>query len=176
MNAKILRWLDGDTCEVLVDLGLTVLVQRHLRVLGIQAPELHGPTHEKGAASKAFAEKIAPPTATAVLSRVGQEKYGRLLAELTVNGWDFAANMIQAGHAVAWDGKGPRPEGQTMRSMLLYEARTDDEQRCYVWAEDASEAEILFYEIHREKTLASLTPLFTSDSLPFCTGFDGLQP
>ena len=115
-SAKILRWLDGDTCEVdvnLIDLGFKIRMQDTVRVYGINAPEIHSTDPKEkaaGEAAKLFAEGLAPVGSTVEIqtAKANKEKFGRWLAVITIaDGRDFAHDMIAAGHAKPYFG-GPR--------------------------------------------------------------------
>lgn len=99
--AVILAWHDGDTPIVDVRLSPTIeLHAQHVRVQGINAPELHS---EGGSDARSYAMQLAPPGAAVTLTSRSPDKYGRLLATVTLaDGRDFGALMIDAGHAVAY--------------------------------------------------------------------------
>lgn len=121
-RAYATRAVDGDTIEVEVDLGFRLTMVQTVRVNGINAPEL---ATAEGKAAKAAAWKwltdatgirkahsqwpivisTAKPNAL-----TGGDKYGRWLASITrADGHDLATDMIAAGHALPWDGHGPKP-------------------------------------------------------------------
>lgn len=85
--------VDGDTFD------FYWLFRDRCRVRGINAPELKGETHLAGLEAKAYLAGMLPNAPT-VLTTWGREKYGRCLADLTVNGQSLARAIIQAGHAV----------------------------------------------------------------------------
>ncbi|MBA3875611.1 MAG: nuclease [Anaerolinea sp.] len=109
-RAEVLRVLDGDTIYARVDLGLDVQTTLTLRLAGIDAPEL--PTVEGVAAKAHLAGLIGLPENSQVMIRTQKDKrerYGRYLATLIrADGLDINAQMITDGHAVAYDGHGPR--------------------------------------------------------------------
>lgn len=81
------------------------------RLFGIQAPELHGPTAKAGQDAKAALEHLIADLGPLRADIHGREKYGRCLIDLKLpDGRSVSAVLIAAGHAVAWDGKGSRPE------------------------------------------------------------------
>ena len=108
-TAKIDDVHDGDTCTATMDLGFHVSIQLPLRLLGINAPELSQPTGS--AAMDHLKAMIDGKTVTVKTQKDKQEKYGRYLATIYVGGDAVSVNekMVRDGHAVAWDGKGPRP-------------------------------------------------------------------
>ena len=105
-NAKIIRWIDGDTFEAVVDLGFFVSYRASFRVRGIDTPEITGATKVAGKAAKDHAEMIVPSGSTVPITTHKPDKYGRWLADITVLSgdgiWsgDFAAMMIASNFAV----------------------------------------------------------------------------
>jgi len=108
----VVAWVDGDTVDLLVDLGFEISVKKRVRVYGLNTPE----TRSKNAAEKAagvkakrFAEAIAPAGCEVkVVSHKAakeQEKFGRWLADITTpDGKDFRAEMLAARHGVEYYG------------------------------------------------------------------------
>lgn len=111
--ATVVRVVDGDTVIVVADLGWRVKIETAVRVDGINAPEKNT---DAGHRAKDFASALLPiGKVVTVRSKrlLGQfEKYGRVLADLDLfdgAGWDsFASQMVAAGHAKVWDGRGVR--------------------------------------------------------------------
>jgi endonuclease YncB( thermonuclease family) len=101
-----LRAVDGDTIE------FAILVGQTGRLFGINASELHSADpkeREKGKAAKEYLAKILPDKPCRATLK-GKEKYGRcLLVVETDDGKNLAQQMLDAGMARIWDGKGPRP-------------------------------------------------------------------
>ena len=86
--AKLFEVIDGDTVDLLIDLGFGVHVKERCRLYGIDAPEM--PT-EAGKAAKAYLESLRGAAtgelyvATRKMTRKPKEKtdkYGRYLAVL----------------------------------------------------------------------------------------------
>ena len=75
------------------------------RVYGINAPELSDTTGS-GLAARAYAQGLLHPGDTCQVASRGWDKYGgRYDATITLaDGRDFAATMIDAGHAVPYFG------------------------------------------------------------------------
>lgn len=92
--------IDGDTVR------LYFLVEATARLDGINAPEKRT---KAGKAARDYLAGLLPKAPTRAVLK-GREKYGRLLVRLDdAGGRDVSKLMIDAGHAKAWDGKGPRP-------------------------------------------------------------------
>ena len=110
--AVINSWIDGDTVDVTLDLGIDVTVRIRCRIDGINAPELHSPdpaTKAKAEAAKAFGETTFPAGTAAILgtTKDKKEKYGRYLVTLSNDKGDYAELILAAGLAVPYHG-GPR--------------------------------------------------------------------
>ena len=113
-NAKIIRWLDGDSLDVELDLGVDTLRRMRVRLACVNAPEVHSKDpdeKERGLAALAFASALAPPgSAVRTKTDKPKEKFGRYLARIwTASGKDVAVELIAAQLARAWDGSGERP-------------------------------------------------------------------
>lgn len=113
-QAHIARVIDGDTVDVMVDLGLRVHCAARLRLNGLNAAE------KNTAAGKDALAYLAAllPADTLVTIRTFKEpstgddqteKYGRWLADIQLGTVDVNAELIETGHALPWDGKGQRP-------------------------------------------------------------------
>ena len=101
-NAKVLRVVDGDTIDAMVELGFNVTMKIRFRLSGFDAPETYRPKSDK--------EKELGLKATAELERLigGKEvivessKFGkyRWLATVYIDGHELSINqmMIDLGH------------------------------------------------------------------------------
>jgi micrococcal nuclease len=82
-RAEVLRWVDGDTVDLLVDLGFTVLLRARFRLLGIDTPEVNRrATREAGNAATAYARLLAPVGSLVLVRSQKAGKYGRWLGEV----------------------------------------------------------------------------------------------
>lgn len=103
--------IDGDTIDVLVDLGFSVKKECRLRLVGINTPESRTRNLDEKAlglsAKKFLAETLAESDSIEFLSH-GTGKYGRVLATLyTVKGGkktDVNKLMVREGHAREYHG------------------------------------------------------------------------
>jgi endonuclease YncB( thermonuclease family) len=110
--AKVVRVYDGDTITVAAPFcnGSTQTEPEiylfSIRLRGIDTPELRG----GGPAEKVKAEVARDALAGLVMGRVvrvanvGSEKYGRVLADVFVDGMCVNEWMVERGFAVAYDG------------------------------------------------------------------------
>lgn len=110
-RAEVVRWVDGDTVDLLVDLGFTVLMRARFRLLGIDTPETNRTaSREAGHAATAFAEALAPPGSVVLVESRKTGKFGRWLGVVypREGGGDPLVSvndaLLAAGHAEAYRG------------------------------------------------------------------------
>lgn len=107
-HCKIIRWLDGDTVEVDIDLGFGIHRLDVVRIAGINSPERKSSVlaeSQAGMEALSYASSIAPPGLLVRITsyKSGKEKYGRWLARLNLpDGSDFGRKMLEAKHAIAY--------------------------------------------------------------------------
>lgn len=114
-RATLVRWVDADTCVVDIDLGFRQWMHgEHLRLVGIDAPD----RNPAKAAATAYARTLVP-IGTRIVIRTQKDagdKYGRWLCAVygnPDNGTSLNQILVDAGHAVPWDGLGGHPEQAT---------------------------------------------------------------
>lgn len=108
-RGEVLDVVDGDTIRVEIDLGCDTFVRGTLRLSGIAAPET---STEAGKAAKAFlAAVFGPGTRHVVIEtfKDRREKYGRYFGRVWLGPECVNDVVVNAGHAVPWDGKGKQP-------------------------------------------------------------------
>ena len=109
-GAKLLRVVDGDTADVMIDLGFDTWVKARLRFKGVDTWEKRTRDKEekiKGIAASAFTQKyLEMNEGNFVIQSFGRGKYGRVLAEIFIVGEDKSLNqlLIENGHAYVYDG------------------------------------------------------------------------
>jgi len=108
-DGTIVNVVDGDTVDMAVDLGLDVSISVRLRLYGINAPEMHGPTAAKGVAARQhLLDLLGGISAHVVIKTVKdrREKYGRYLATIytgdTIPGTSVNQKMVDDGFAVPY--------------------------------------------------------------------------
>ncbi len=102
--ARILRWVDGDTVDVVIQLGFRVDVQQRVRLLGVDTPEKGRAGY---VAARERAEQVAPVGAKVVLRSYkpdGADLYGRYLARVECEGRDVTSVLIGEGFGRPMDG------------------------------------------------------------------------
>ena len=102
----IVKIVDGDTVDVRIDLGFDVWHKCRVRLVGINAPESRTrdkEEKERGLAAKEWLiDRLADESVE--LHSQGKGKYGRVLGELYIDETNINQEMIEVGHAVAYDG------------------------------------------------------------------------
>jgi micrococcal nuclease len=115
-----------DTGQVFVIDGDTLVYRGyHLRLLGVNAPELRGACAAEQALALQARETVVQDLANARSvqlrfyytrsARYGDyrvraiDKYGRALVDVFVNGQSLAQTLIARGLAVGWNGQGAKP-------------------------------------------------------------------
>jgi micrococcal nuclease len=115
-KAELIRVVDGDTVELMVDQGFSQFTKQTMRLYGIDAPEMR--TEEGKAAKKWLWEALQPLEAIYVQTiqletKAKRDKYGRFLAVLYREFGDVRtklpekrlalesinSEMIEVGHA-----------------------------------------------------------------------------
>lgn len=110
--ARVERVIDGDTVAVVLDLGWGLYKRDHIRVAHINAPETNTTL---GKQAKSYAEELLPVSLEVTVVSHSLDKYGRALATILFpdksgsEPLDFGATMVKMGHAVPWEGSGPKP-------------------------------------------------------------------
>ena len=109
-KCKLVRVVDGDTADVLIDLGFDTWRKSRLRFKGVDTWEKRTRDKEekiKGIAASAFTQKyLEMNEGNFVIQSFGRGKYGRVLAEIIIEGEDKSLNqlLIENGHAYVYDG------------------------------------------------------------------------
>ena len=105
-EVEVLRVVDGATVDVRIDLGFNVWHKCRVGIVGINAPESRTKDleeKEKGLAAKAWLKERLDNTSVELQSQ-GTGKYGRVLGEFYICKININQEMIEVGHAVAYDG------------------------------------------------------------------------
>lgn len=83
---KVVKVVDGDTCDVLLDVGFSTYLRKRLRFLGIDTWEVRGEEREAGLVAKERLQQLLDNAdAVYVQTEMDAEgKYGRVLAWLWI--------------------------------------------------------------------------------------------
>jgi len=111
-SAEVLRVVDGDTVDVLIDCGFSTFRKERVRLHGIDAPESRTRDKEekvRGLAAKARLQELIKNTSKKVTIKTELDKkgkYGRILGVI----WDkekkknFNMMLVSEGHAKKYFG------------------------------------------------------------------------
>lgn len=105
----ILRWVDGDTLDVRIDLGFDVGIVQRVRLYGVNTPEMNSPVPSERANARsalAMCKAMAPEGCYVQLkTHKSNDKYGRYLASVvTEDGEDISRALIGSGRGVEYFG------------------------------------------------------------------------
>ena len=108
---KLLRVVDGDTCDAMIDLGFNIFVKKRIRFYGVDTWESRTRDLDekaKGLEAKAYVKDLLENSDDGKFSIIshGVGKYGRVLGELFVKGHEKSVNELlkENGHAYEYDG------------------------------------------------------------------------
>jgi endonuclease YncB( thermonuclease family) len=108
---KVTKIVDGDTIDVMLDLGFDIKYKSRVRLFGIDTPESR--TRDKvekkyGLLSKKFLqEQIKKSKKVTIKTYKGDEtgKFGRILGDVFLDGKSVNSLMCTKGHAVEYYGQ-----------------------------------------------------------------------
>ena len=102
-KAKLLRVIDGDTIDVMIDLGFNTWAKKRVRLYGIDAPESRTKDLEEKrqghAATKRLQELLASTNGELIIHSHGIGKYGRCLGTLFIGECNINQQLLLEGHA-----------------------------------------------------------------------------
>ena len=106
-QAELDRVVDGDTVDVILDLGFDVkLHKQRVRLAGIDTPESRTrdlAEKKLGLAAKERLKELC--VGTFKIKSIGKGKYGRIFGiRYTEDGKDICQMLLKEGHAVVYDG------------------------------------------------------------------------
>ena len=101
-RAELVRVVDGDTVDLLIDLGFHLSTKQRVRLLGIDTPELRGGTEETKAAGQRARERVLEVLEGAEELSVQTEKtgkFGRWLGTIYADGVNVNELLVKEGYA-----------------------------------------------------------------------------
>lgn len=106
---EILKVVDGDTVDVLIDLGFNIILKQRVRLDGIDSPEsINSDQVEKkiGLESKKYLTDWLLNKKDLIIKTTKDDKYGRILARILSHDSKICANddMIKYGYAWKYEG------------------------------------------------------------------------
>ncbi len=111
-KVKVTDVIDGDTIDVVIDLGFDIFTNKRIRLYGIDCPESRTTDlHEKklGIEAKEYLKQLLGNASNVIiktLSTDAYEKYGRVLGQVYIDSSAISVNdlMISRGYAWSYDG------------------------------------------------------------------------
>ena len=115
-KAKLVRVVDGDTIDALIDVGFDIWFKKRIRFMGVDTWESRTRNLEEkklGLAAKArtkeLLEKVSSKSGYFRIKSHGVGKYGRVLAEIFImdnkgKQWNVNKTLITEGHAYVYEG------------------------------------------------------------------------
>lgn len=95
-RARLLRVVDGDTIDVMLDLGFQTHCSQRLRLLRVDTPERGQPGHHE---ATAITGHLLDTAAEIVVRTVKKDSFGRWLAEVWADGASVNDALIARGWA-----------------------------------------------------------------------------
>ena len=107
--SKVTKVVDGDTIDVIIDLGFDIMYKSRVRLFGIDTPESR--TRDKvekkyGLLAKEFLKSHLKGKIVIKTHKDSETgKFGRILGEIFVDGININELMCKKGHAVEYHGQ-----------------------------------------------------------------------
>ena len=126
---KVTKVVDGDTIDVVIDLGFDIMYKSRVRLFGIDTPESRTRDlveKKYGLMSKDFLkDKLKNAEKIVIKTHKGEEtgKFGRIHGEIFCDNVNINQQMCDVGHAVAYYGQSKddiQEEHLKNRKILVY--------------------------------------------------------
>lgn len=113
-NAKIIRVVDGDTVDAQIDLGFYINIRKRVRLYGIDTPESRSTDSEEKRfglmATQALDTRLRTTDHFVSLKTFGEDKFGRVLAEIWQRDENLNQWLVNQHHAVPYTGETSRAD------------------------------------------------------------------
>jgi endonuclease YncB( thermonuclease family) len=96
---KVERTIDGDTIVVYGEYAPDEFARKHVRLFGVNSPEVHGVTKEAGLAAAAFTKQQLEGRTIKLLVH-GVDDFGRWLGDIYLDGQLFNQVLLDQHYAV----------------------------------------------------------------------------
>lgn len=108
-KATVRNIVDGDTLDVMVDMGFRRFSVERVRIMRINTPEIKGVEREEGLKSKAYVESVIPVGTEVVIQSFKGDAFGRWLAEILYTNEEgdqvnLSDELLRLGYAVEYKG------------------------------------------------------------------------
>jgi micrococcal nuclease len=100
-SGKVINIVDGDTVDILCDLGFYLTATHRFRLLGVNCPEVHGETRVAGLEAAAYTRATLLGQ-TVRIRTAKSDSFGRWLCQVFLGDVDFNQSLIERGLAVPY--------------------------------------------------------------------------
>lgn len=100
--ARVVRVIDGDTLSVAMIVFPGITVHKHLRLRGVDTPEIRGECERekrKAAEAAAFVERWAAENPSVRVTVQTMDSFGRAVGSISADGEDLGELLLSEGHA-----------------------------------------------------------------------------
>jgi len=106
-KAIVKNVVDGDTIDVIIDLGFDSSLKQRLRLVGINAPELHSKVEEERTVANAAKQYLIEILLDryVIINTEKADAFGRYLATVYLDGENVNQHMIEKGLAIVYKRK-----------------------------------------------------------------------
>ena len=125
-KCEVKRVVDGDTVDVIIDLGFSILYSTRVRLYGIDTPESRTRNKDekvRGFLSKDYLKDWLDQGGVIIRTyRDKKGKFGRVLGEMVVGGRNINLLMVDENYAVKYKGQSKddiKKEHQVNREKLI---------------------------------------------------------
>jgi micrococcal nuclease len=104
---NIIKVIDGDTVDAMIDLGFNIYTKKRIRLMGINTPESRTRDKEekkRGLAAKSRLNELLSENKCIKLKSYGVGKFGRVLGEIIIGDQNVNDILVSEGHAVVYHG------------------------------------------------------------------------
>jgi micrococcal nuclease len=107
---RVIKVIDGDTIDIILDMGFDIMYKQRVRLFGIDTPEsrtIDKVEKKYGLLAKQFLKEALKKGNIVIKTHKGTEtgKFGRILGEIYINGININKLMCSKGHAVEYYGQ-----------------------------------------------------------------------
>jgi len=105
-NAKILKVYDGDgVFHANVDMGMNLFQRKEIRLYGYDAPEMRGNHYDAGVIVRDYVRSLILDKDVVIITKKDKSgKYGRLLADIIINGVDLGKHLFEKKYVKIYNG------------------------------------------------------------------------
>ena len=107
-RARVVRVVDGDTYDVIVDLGFEIYHKIRVRLRNVDTPEVYGRNaSEEGRAASAYVKSLIEGKNVIITTHKKKATtFGRWEADVTLDDYvDLGNHLIAEGYASRWEPK-----------------------------------------------------------------------